>query len=122
MPTQHSKGKKGKEPLDKGKGRAIEDDEGEDEMEVEVGVGTTEINTTDTICNKAIISICRMDILNPPTPMIFGMWNKRLVVEKEAQRLAKEMTNTKFCPFATANLLPLIIKRNALDDSCIQLG
>jgi hypothetical protein len=53
--------------------------------------------------------------------MVFGTWNHRELKEKEAKKLAKEMTITKFSPFASSNLLPLIISGDSLDPSCRQI-
>jgi hypothetical protein len=124
--------RKARTTADKGKGKEkamMEVDEGEnekeedgdeDEEEMEMGGTTTTINRMDTICNEAIITICRIDIQNPPAPIDFGEWNKRSLDEKEAKKLASEMIKSRFGPFAYGNMLPLIIKREKLDPSCIK--
>jgi hypothetical protein len=126
---------------DKGKGKAVEveeegaegddvaegaDDEADEDYiegkdaDIEKLQGlTTERNPLDTLCNQAIIAICRINILKPPVPMVFGTWNQRPLRESEAKKLAKEMEFTKFSPFNQSNLLPLIISPMALQPSCV---
>jgi hypothetical protein len=106
----------------KGKGKAIEEEEETGEEDEEIGWATTEVHPLDTACNQAILTICRVDMLQPPAPIVFGTWNDRALNEKQAKLLANEITNTMFRPFATSNLLPLILPRDALDATCISLN
>jgi hypothetical protein len=96
----------------------VESDEGN--MEEEEALPTTEVNQLDTVCNQSVIAICKMNIFDPPAEIVFGTWNQRELVEKEAMKLATEMTATKFSPFGMANLLPLVINKNALEASCMK--
>jgi hypothetical protein len=110
---------------EKGKGRADDNGETDEEEESgeddgEAGGATAVINTLDTLCNESIIGICRINVLDPPAQMVFGTWNRRELREKEAKKLAKEMTVTKFSPFASSNILPLVISGDCLDPSCRQ--
>ena len=120
------KGKQRAEPVDDPEDEGAEGEEEEEEEEEvaeEEGGGTTmEINDVDTMCNQAVVSICRIDLFDPPAKIQFGRWNKRPLVEKEAKKLATSISMSKFRPFATGNLLPLIIPRTALHPSCIQLS
>ena len=61
-----------------------------------------------------------MNILSPPAEVVFGKWNDRLLKESEAIKLSKEMQRTKFAPFARGNLLPLIISKEQVGESCLQ--
>jgi hypothetical protein len=120
---------------EKGKGRAMDeedqDEEGEDndkddeeyreeeeEDDDDMGVTTASFDPLSTLCNKAVISICRINVFDPPAPIVFGTWNQREMKESEAKILANEMMSTKFSPFASGNLLPLIIRRDGLDPTC----
>jgi hypothetical protein len=104
----------GKEP--------IEEEDQTDEEEETVGWATMEVHPMDTVCNQAILTICKIDMIAPPAPIVFGTWNDRALNEKQAKLLATEITNTMFRPFATANLLPLILRRDAIEASCISLN
>ncbi|KAM6488807.1 hypothetical protein JOM56_015733 [Amanita muscaria] len=102
----------------------ISPDEGDDAIKAEEadddeGDRTTAvINQMDTLCNGAVITICRINLLDPPAKLEFGTWNKRKLVEKRANTLATEIM-TSFRPFATTSLLPLILPTEAVDPSCI---
>jgi hypothetical protein len=96
--------------------------EGEDEDVVMEGVGVTaEVNPLDAYCNKAIFSYCRLDLLKPPKPLKFGIWNDRPLQEKQAKTFATTISNTSFRPFAHGNLLPLVIERRYVDAECVQI-
>ena len=115
MKEKGGKGSKGK-----GKGRAVADEEDEEDGDEENIGATVEIDKRDTLCDRAIIGFCRMNVLSPPADMVFGSWNNRPLKETEAMKLAKQMRDTKFAPFARANLLPLIISRDHVEESCLQ--
>jgi hypothetical protein len=117
----------------KGKGKAKEteeeseeeedvSEESEEEEEGKAIVSTMEINALDTVCNAAIVSYCRLDVLDPPVPLEFGKWNNRLLDEKQAKKLAKEMTDRGMRPFGQGNLLPLVISRDKLEEGCIHMN
>ena len=82
---------------------------------------TASINKLDTVCNKAIIAMCRLNVIEPPAPLKFGTWNERQLREKQAEKLAKQIIIDKFSPFSPANRLPLVIPRDKLDPSCISI-
>jgi hypothetical protein len=97
-------------------------DEDDDEGVVE-GLGVTaEVNPLDAYCNTAIFSYCRIDILQPPAPLKFGTWNDRPLLEKQAKTFATQISNTSFRPFAHGNLLPLVIGREYVDSSCVEMN
>ena len=73
----------------------------------------------DSICNQAIITICRIDIRNPPAEIVFGKWNDRALNQLQAKQLALDIKKNDFRPFTSKNLLPLIVPRAALDPECI---
>jgi hypothetical protein len=102
-------------------GKDVIEEEEEAEEEMIDGGSTAEFSALDTICNQAIITICRINIFDPPAPICFGEWNQRPLSEKEAKKLVKEMVNTRFSPFAYANAMPLIMPGNYIDKSCIRI-
>ncbi|KIL66948.1 hypothetical protein M378DRAFT_9652 [Amanita muscaria Koide BX008] len=89
--------------------------EGED---LDQGV-TAERHPLDTFCNQAIITICRVNILNPPVPIVWGIWNPRPISEEHVLKLLNQMSKNRIRPFANNNLLPIVIKPSAIDPSCI---
>ncbi|KAM6489100.1 hypothetical protein JOM56_015414 [Amanita muscaria] len=108
--------KEGKE----GGGDEAVDEDDEDEFEEGVRTTTTERNKLDTICNQAIIAICRLNILHPPRPLKFGHWNSRPSDEVKTTDLLNAISKSELRPFATGNLLALIIDKDALDPSCMK--
>ncbi|KAM6491896.1 hypothetical protein JOM56_012534 [Amanita muscaria] len=94
---------------------AIKEEEADDD---EGDRTTTVINQMDTLCNGSVITICRINLLDPPAKLKFGTWNKRKLVEKRVNTLATEIM-TSFRPFAMTSLLPLILPTEAVDPSCI---
>jgi hypothetical protein len=96
------------------------DEEDEDDFEEGVRTRTTERNKLDTICNQAILAICRLNVLHPPRPLRFGVWNSRPLDETKTTDLLNAISKSELRPFATSNLLALIIDKEALDPSCMK--
>jgi hypothetical protein len=105
--------KKGKKKKGKGKKMAKARDSENDQG----GGATVVMNSNDTLCNEAIIAVCRINVLEPPAPIHFGTWNDRPVNSNWAKGLASEMMHS-FRPFATASMLPLIANKDDLEESC----
>ncbi|KAM6490950.1 hypothetical protein JOM56_013570 [Amanita muscaria] len=97
-----------------------DDEEDEDDFEEGARTRTTERNKLDTICNQAILAICRLNVLHPPRPLRFGVWNSRPLDEVKTTDLLNAISKSELRPFATTNLLALIIEKEALDPSCMK--
>ena len=103
----------------KGKGKKkAEESNGEPAESSKTG-GTPMVlfNAMDTVCNAAIIGHCRIDLMNPPAEIEWGVWNDRELKLRQATVLAKELTSM-FSPFVASNMLPLVIKAEYVDKSC----
>ncbi|KAM6490054.1 hypothetical protein JOM56_014097 [Amanita muscaria] len=97
-----------------------DDEEDEDDIEEGARTRTTERNKLDTICNQAILAICRLNVLHPPRPLRFGVWNSRPLDEVKTTDLLNAISKSELRPFATTNLLALIIEKEALDPTCMK--
>ncbi|KIL55433.1 hypothetical protein M378DRAFT_182239 [Amanita muscaria Koide BX008] len=97
-----------------------DDEEDEDDIEEGARTRTTERNKLDTICNQAILAICRLNVLHPPRPLRFGVWNSRPLDEVKTTDLLNAISKSELRPFATGNLLALIIEKEALDPTCMK--
>ena len=43
------------------------------------------------MCNNTIFGYCRVNLFEPPAPLVFGTFNKRLLVEAQAKKFAANM-------------------------------
>jgi hypothetical protein len=99
-------GMKGKKST-KGKERAREEtaegarkgDEGldgsdEEEEGPSKGGASTTLQPMDTYCNSAIIGYCRVNLFAPPAPLVFGLYNKRPLVDARANKFATNIGST----------------------------
>jgi len=126
-----TKGRKGKERAREETGKGVrkgeegeEGEEGDDEgVSKGEGVGaSTTINPLDTLCNQAIIGYCRVDLFSPPAPLVFGLYNKRPLVESQAKKFAMSVGSTNVRPFARNNMLPLVISKEDVEGECYELN
>lgn len=125
-----TKSTKGKERARKQTGKgARKGDEGSEGSEVEdegeskgerVRASTT-IDPMDTLCNDAIFGYCRVNLFEPPAPLVFGQFNKRPLVEARAKKFAGNIGSTNVRPFARNNMLPLVISKDDVEEECYQL-
>lgn len=76
-------------------------------------------STADEDAQAAIISINLLDITNPIRPLNFGRWNDRKMVESKAAALHAEMKATSFSTTKYENMIPIIMKKEYLAESCI---
>jgi hypothetical protein len=118
------KGKKGKKAVD---AEVIEVDSGEeDEKEEKRGIkaamATTKLDPMDTHCNGSIISYSRMNIFKPPAKIVFGTWNRRVLVESRAKTFAQNIGYKSVRPFGLGNLLPLVIDKKYVDPACLSMN
>ena len=129
--TKGNKGKKGKEGGKEKTGKGGEKGEeegsegtegegGEGEGERKVVVASTTIDAMDTVCNDAIFGFCRLNLFDPPAPLVFGTFNKRPLVESQAKKFAANMGPVR--PFARSNMLPLVIAKEDVDEGCYKLS
>jgi hypothetical protein len=70
-------------------------------------------------CVRCLISINRVDILEPPLPWRFGVYNNRARIDKVTGTLAKDMKARKLRPYLDATVLMLIISAEHVDPSCL---
>ena len=59
--------------------------------------------------------------MNPfelPAPLVFGEFNKQLLVEMQVKRFAMSIGSTNVCPFAQNNMLPLVILKDNVEVEC----
>jgi hypothetical protein len=98
------------------------DHEGEGSSDGEGGMDVEEVGGVDALdvgAAEAVISVNRINLIDVDVTLRFGMWNRRPLVENRVLDLRKTMKSQNFRPFRPANLIPLIISRDALDPECV---
>lgn len=74
----------------------------------------------DEMSRKAILSVNRINLTNPPLKLHFGTFNPRPVVDSGVKELIKAFEDD-FTPFKMESMIPILINRNDVDPSCINL-
>lgn len=82
---------------------------------------TAELDQMDGFCARALFTYARINLLQPPSEIVFGEWNKRPKIESQARDLAKSIIEQRFRPFASDSLLPLIIEKAAIEPNTIYM-
>lgn len=88
---------------------------GEEESEIEV----TSHNLLDAKMGAARFSMNIVNILDPPKPLLLGRWNPRELDPKQWRRLKQSMLDQDLKPFNFENMIPIVIERRHVDDTCI---
>lgn len=68
---------------------------------------------------KAMLSINRFDISNPPLPLMFGTFNPRMLNAAGVKSLAMEFLYESFTPYKMECMIVVLLRRSEIADSCI---
>lgn len=77
--------------------------------------------TDEDHARDAIISINMFNIQDPPLTLRFGKFNPRQLSRSGIKTLATEFLYGTFTPFKMECMIPLLLHRGDIDDSCINL-
>lgn len=110
------------------KGKKVRESEGEQVINSSEDIATVPFaapgqlvtqNRVHALCDLALISFNKVQILEPPKKWLFGRWNNRAIRPLQVKGLVRDMAGKDLAPFALENALILIINRKHLDEQCI---
>jgi hypothetical protein len=104
----------------KGKGKANaqeSDDEIVSDDDDDLKASSTD--SLDAYCWSKVISYAQVDLLNPPVPWLFGVWNPRLKLQKKVNDLVESFLTDGVQMFRPETDIYLIIKLPMIAKECI---
>jgi hypothetical protein len=79
-------------------------------------------NQKEKLAAAAQFSINKINLFNPPKPLVLGKLNPRELNKEQVKKLKQAFAEEGIKPFTMENMMPLMINRHYVDPGCIWMG